>query len=127
MGWIGWVGLDGLGWMGWVGWIGWVGLDGLDGLDCMGWIGYVGLDMLGWMDWMYWLECIGWVYYIRLELAVACCFATGPMSLNQHEVFVIYLGKLDIIQNLFIMYYNDIIIKKNFIKGIIYKKKFCLN
>ena len=50
-----------------------------------------------------------WVYYIRLEcvwlsilleLAVACCFATGPMSLNQHndEVSSIYLGKLDIIQ-----------------------------
>jgi len=44
------------------------------------------------------------MYYIKLELAVACCFATGPMSLNQHDkAFGIYLGTLDIIQNLFII------------------------
>ena len=42
------------------------------------------------------------MYYIKLELAVACCFATGPMSLNQHDKA--YLGKLDIIQSLFIIF-----------------------
>jgi len=45
------------------------------------------------------------MYYIRLELVVACCFATEPISLNQHdEVFGIYLGKSDIIQSLFIIF-----------------------